>query len=187
MAELAAYHLLGIGHGLANITARALAMDPEVHPLLLDAVGTWCPPGSPEPRDWLSLNRDTVRALRRVARKTGKPSLQAVTEPVTGLVMDDSWNELDQLRGAHYHRRRPQSAGVAGVPMASPWAASGVAAMSLNGGGREYTDGDGLAHDTSDLVRRVLAQLVATMRTLFERVEEVLADAQDRAGRSPRP
>jgi hypothetical protein len=187
MAELAGYYLLGTGHGLANITARALAMDPEVHPLLLDAVGTWCPPGSAERRDWLSLNRETVRDLRRVARRSGKQVLVAVAEPVTTLVMDDAWGKLGQLCGAHYHRRRPQSAGVSGVPLTSPWEASGIAAMSLNFGGREYTDGDGLAHDTSDLARRVLDGLAATMKTLLERVRDVLEDAQDRAGRKPRP
>src|SRR6266487_544464 len=36
MAELAAYYLLATGHVLANVTARALALDSELHPILFD-------------------------------------------------------------------------------------------------------------------------------------------------------
>jgi hypothetical protein len=185
MAELAAYYLLSTGHGLANITARTLALDRELHPHLLDALGTWCPVGSTDPKDWLSLNRDTAKALRRVARKSERPALQLVVEPISALLISDGWNDLDRHRGANYHRRRPQSAGLAGVPLTSPWVASGTV-MSLNAPGREYTDGNGLAHDTSNLARRVLARLVATMETLLEHVQAVRADIQDRANQALR-
>src|SRR5690349_6170707 len=101
-----------------------------------------------------------ITPQRPVIRR--RPPLQAVPEPISGLVKSDGWKKLDRPRGAHCHPRRPQSAGVDGVPLASPWVASG-GVMSLNFGGREYTDGDGLAHDTSDLARRVLALLAGTM------------------------
>ena len=90
------------------------------------------------------------------------------------------------LAGAHYHRRRPQSAGVARVPLASPWVASGMS-MSLNAFGREYTDGDGLAHDTSGLARRVLARLAVTMKALRDRVMATWQDVHDRAADSQAP
>jgi hypothetical protein len=185
MAELAAYYLMSTGHGLANITARTLALDSQLHPHLLDALGAWCPVGSTDPRDWLSLNRGTAKALRQVARKSGSPPVQSVIEPITALALSEPWRELESRRGAHYHRRRPQSAGLAGVPFASPWIASG-GAMSLNFGGREYTDGDGLAHDTSDLALRVLAELDGAMETLLARVKAVVDDIHDRARQSSR-
>lgn len=186
MAELASYYLLGIGHGLANVAARAMALESTLHPDLLDALGTWCPPGSDDPKDWLSLNRDTARALRRVARRSERPALELLVEPITTLLTDDDWQELNRRRGAHYHRRRPQSAGVAGVPLASPWVASGMS-MSLNAFGREYTDGDGLAHDTSGLARRVLARLAVTMKTLRDRVMSTWQDVHDRSANSQAP
>jgi hypothetical protein len=185
MAEQAAYYLLGTGHGLVNVTGRALAFDSELHPPLLRRLGTCFPVRSADRKDWVSLNADTTRRLRRVARESGRPPLRAVAGPVSKIINDD-WKELDRRRGGHYHRRRPQSAGVDGVPFASPWVESG-AVWTLDFGGREYTDGDGLAHDTSALARRVLAQLAGTMETLLQRVQDVLADVQDRAGRSSRP
>lgn len=170
MAELAAYYLLSTGHTLANVTVRALALDSQLHPALLDSLGGWCPVGSSDPKDWLSLNRDTARTLRRVARKTASPAFQGLAEPASVLVLSREWQEVDQLRGAHYHRRRPQSAGIAGVPLASPWVFS-TGVMSMNFGGDEYVDGDNLAHDTSDLGRRVLSAVTSAMQTLLERVE----------------
>jgi hypothetical protein len=111
MAELASYYLLGVGHTVANVTARTLALDSNRHPQLLDALGSWFPANSDESRDWLSLNRDTVRALRRLA-KIGRPTIQAISEPATKLLQSPEWHDLNQLRGAHYHRRRPlRSAG----------------------------------------------------------------------------
>jgi hypothetical protein len=62
MAELASYYLLGVGHAMANVTARTLALDTTRHPQLLDSLGSWFPVGSEESRDWLSLNRDTIRS-----------------------------------------------------------------------------------------------------------------------------
>lgn len=105
MAELAAYYLLSTGHTLANVTVRALALDSQLHPALLDSLGGWCPVGSSDPKDWLSLNRDTARTLRRVARKTASPAFQGLAEPASVLVLSREWQEVDQLRGAHYHRR----------------------------------------------------------------------------------
>ena len=114
MAELASYYLLGVGHTVANVTARTLALDSNRHPQLLDALGSWFPVNSDEPLNWLSLNRNTARSLRRLA-KIGRPSIQAISEPATKLLQSPEWHEINQLRGAHYHRRRPQSAGVMGV------------------------------------------------------------------------
>jgi len=72
------------------------------------------------------------------------------------------------------------------VPLVSPWVASGMS-MSLNAFGREYTDGDGLGHDTSGLARRVLARLAVTMKTLQDRVMATWQDVHDRAANSQAP
>ena len=92
MAELANYYLLSVGHAVANVTGRTLALDTTRHPQLLDALGSWFPVGSEESRDWLSLNRDTVRPLRRLA-KTGSAAIQVIAEPATALVQAPEWQE----------------------------------------------------------------------------------------------
>lgn len=176
MAELASYYLLGVGHAVANVAARTLALDSNRHPQLLDAFGSWFPANSDESRDWLSLNRDTARSLRRLA-KIGQPAIQAISEPATKLLQAPEWHELNQLRGAHYHRRRPQSAGVMGVPLASPWTfGSGVARMNLGNG--QYTDGDNLAISTTDLVRRLSCIVSRVLDELREKVMAVVQEIQ---------
>ena len=176
MAELAGYYLLGVGHTVANVTGRTLTLDTTRHPQLLDILGSWFPVGSDEPRDWLLLNRDTVRPLRRLAR-AGSPAIQVITEPARKLLQPSEWQELSRLRGAHYHRRRPQSAGVMGVPLVNPWSfGDGVARMSL--GASQYTDGDKLALSTTDLVRRLSGVVTAALDDLRAKVTAVVQEMQ---------
>ncbi len=172
MAELATYYLMGTGHALANITGRALALDRSLHPSLLDGLGTWMPVGSPEPKDWLSLNSATVRQLCRVAKT--KPQLAEVLGPLTTLLQNPAWHDLERQRGSHYHRRRPQSFGVAGVSLASPWVEYSPGSWRLSGGLRNYTDSQNLAHETTALARRVLTLLTTVMPALHERLETLI-------------
>jgi phenylpyruvate tautomerase PptA (4-oxalocrotonate tautomerase family) len=175
LSELASHYLLAVGHSVANVTARTLALDTDRHPQLLDALGSWFPVRSEESRDWLSLNRDTARSLRRLA-KTARPASQAIVEPMTRLLQSSEWHELSQLRGAHYHRRRPQSAGVMGVPLANPWTfGDGVVRMNLGG---SYTDGDNLAMTTTDLVRRLSGVMASVLDELREKVVAVVQEIQ---------
>jgi hypothetical protein len=176
MAELASYYLLGVGHAVANVTARTLALDTTRHPQLLDALGSWFPVGSEESRDWLSLSRDTVRPLRRLG-KTGSAAIQIIGEPATALLQAPEWQQLSRLRSAHYHRRRPQSAGVMGVPLASPWTfGDGVARMGL--GASQYTDGDNLALRTTDLARRLSIVVASALDDLRGKVTAVVQEMQ---------
>jgi hypothetical protein len=176
VAELASYYLLAVGHTVANVTARILALDTDRHPQLLDALGSWFPVRSEESRDWLSLNPDIARSLRRLA-KTARPASRVIVEPATRLVQSPEWRELSQLRGAHYHRRRPQSAGVMGVPLANPWTpGDGVVRMSLGGG--SYTDGDNLAMTTTDLCRRLSGVVASVLDDLREMVMAVVQEIQ---------
>jgi hypothetical protein len=161
------------------VTVRVLAFDSQLHPALLDAFGGWCPANSEDRKDWLSLNRDTVRTLRRIAKKASAHAIQCVAEPATTLIMASAWQNLDKLRGAHYHRRRPQSAGISGVPLANPWVFSNGTA-TMDAGGREYSDGDGLAYETTDLVRRALSELSSAMEMLLDRVNDVVAEVRHR-------
>ena len=42
----------------------------------------------------------------------------------------------------------------------------------MDGGGGQYTDGDGLAYNTTDLVRRALGELTSAMPRLLVQVEK---------------
>ncbi len=183
MADMVTHFLLATGHALANVTIRTLALDARMHAHLLDSLGSPSPVNSQNPKDWLSLNQDNVRQLRRVAKKTASSALQTIPEAATDLVLSPDWQELDQLRGADYHRRRPQSAGLSGVPLANPWTFSnGV--MAMNFGGGQYTDGDDLARDTTDLGRRVMVRFSSALTTMLPTVLAVIAEVQREHGRT---
>jgi hypothetical protein len=122
-----------------------------------------------------SLELPVSPRMRRAARQASTSTAQNLAGPATALLMAPAWQELDQLRGEHYHRRRPQSAGIAGVPLASPWRFTSDASH-MDGGGGQYTDGDGLAHDTTDLVRRALGELTSAMARLLVQVKTVVQE-----------
>ena len=46
----------------------------------------------------------------------------------------------------------------------------------MDGGGGQYTDGDGLAYNTTDLVRRALGELTSAMPRLLVQVEKVVQE-----------
>lgn len=179
MAELASYYLLATGHVLANVTVRTLALDTQLHPKLNHFLGSCYPVGSADRNDWLSLNTETARRLRRTARQAAAPAARDLAEAASVLLTSSAWQELDRIRGAHYHRRRPQSAGIDGVPLASPWTFSGIAYHM--GGGSRYTDGDGLANETTDLSRRALADLTSAMQRLLSQIHDVVKAIKDRS------
>ena len=98
--------------------------------------------------------------------------MQAIVGPATTLLQSPEWQEVSQLRGAHYHRRRPQSAGVMGVPLANPWIlGDGVAHMNLGSG--QYGDGDNLAVSMTDLARRLSSVVASVLDDLRDQVTAV--------------
>jgi hypothetical protein len=174
MADLASHYLLSAGHSVANVTVRALAFDSKLHPALIDTMGSWFPPESNDQKDWLSLGVDSIRKIRRVARKSEPRSLQHIAEPATRLLTSMHWQKLDQLRGHHYHRWRPQSAGLAGVSSRNPWTfADGVATMTDT---VEYADGDGLADKATNLAVSAMSDLAVAMNDLLKAIELVIME-----------
>ncbi len=182
MADMAAHFLLATGHILANVTVRMLGLDSRLHVHLLDILGSPSPANSQNPKDWLSLSLDTARLLRRAARKSESSVFQAIPEAATELVLSADWQELDQLRGSDYHRRRPQSAGISGVPIANPWRFSnGVVTMNFNGG--QYADGDGLAVNATDLGRRVIMRVSSALTVVLPAIHAAIVELQAEYGR----
>lgn len=170
LAELHGYYLLGTGHMLGSIVLRALALDPKMRPLLLDRLGTSCVVGSDSPEDWPSLNTDTCRKLRRVARESDHAALRDLPEPITAIVQAQSWHKLDQMRGRDYHRRRPHSAPLDTAPMGSAWKVEpGVRSLSF--GGERPAEGDGRAAEMAAVMFDVERLLLEQMTALRLRIE----------------
>jgi hypothetical protein len=169
LAELQSYYVIGVGHALANVTGRLLALDPGLHQHLTDDkfIGTGFPPLSDARQDWLSMNAKVARALRKIAAKSGMPSFVCLADPAVGLACGDAWRELDEIRGAHFHRWRSQSIGMTGAPKSSPWSLSpGSKAMSV-GAGRL------IGQDPRDATAARARQAAATAR------EALLSASQD--------
>jgi hypothetical protein len=123
LAELESYYVISVGHALANMTGRVLALDPGLHQHLSGAkyVKTTFTPFSDARQDWLSMNPKVARALQEAAAQSDIPSFAGLADPAAGLAGSKPWRELDEVRGEHFHRWRSQSTGMTGAPKSSPW------------------------------------------------------------------
>lgn len=154
LAELESYYVIGVGHALANMTGRVLALDPDLKQHLAAAkyIETTFTPLSGARQDWLSMNSKVARALQKVAAKSAMPSFVHLADPAAELAGGDKWRALDEVRGEHFHRWRSQSIGMTGAPKSSPWSPDS-STMSV-GAGRliGQNPGDATAADVRQAV-----------------------------------
>jgi hypothetical protein len=186
--ELFAYYLLSTGHGLAGLVIRALALEPAVRPEMEGQFGTSCPVHSTAVRDWPSLNTDTCKKLRRVARTSSHASQLATIEPISEIARSQQWSQLDELRGEDYHRRRPQAALVDGVPMGSAWLTQPGGGFVLPYGTTRPTDLDNRVRDATTLmyaVERLLHEQMLVLRDRLDKVDDELVNEPIQARRAP--
>jgi len=88
---------------------------------------------------------------------------RSAADPITDLVNDAAWREVDQRRALDFHRRRPQSADVSGVPLRSLWKMEPGGGWSISGGRQAYEDGESLALRATSFGRAALSALLDTM------------------------
>ena len=83
LAELESYYVIGVGHALANMTGRVLALDSGLKPHLAVAKGieTTFTPLSDARGDWLSMNSRVAHALQKVARESSMQSFVQLADP----------------------------------------------------------------------------------------------------------
>lgn len=175
MTELLSHFCLGLGHSLANLTGRILALDDRLHGRFIDEFSTVLPPHSSERSDWLSCDYGTARKLRKIAKAASWPEAHKVPDAITQLLSSGDWHALVARRATDYHRRRPQSDGVVGVPLRSLWKPLDGGGYSLSGGlaTHDYDDGRQLAADNSRLGSAALSESVVAMGTLWASLHEV--------------
>ena len=179
LGDLLTYFCVSSGYSLANITGRLLGLDGRLHPAMIDHLGTVLPPFSTAHDDWLACHTKVVRLLRRIARAAPLQSQQECVDGITNLARTGAWREIHERRALDFHRRRPQSHGVAGVPMRSMWELDPIGggwSLSVHGMGPIYTDGLGLAARSTSVGRAALELLCNTTETVTASRDAIFAE-----------
>jgi hypothetical protein len=125
VAEAQCLFVIGTGHAVVNVAARALALDSALRAELIKRFKSDFDPFSQEPNDWPSLNKEACKKIRAVARSSAAEELAELVDPVVTFGLGRTWQALVVRRGVDFHRWRPQTHGVEGVPQKSPVEARG--------------------------------------------------------------
>jgi hypothetical protein len=173
--ELQAYFLLSAGHDLANITARALALDEALRVDLLEKVGSGFPVGGSSPENYIALNRDTIRGLCRVGRKSAYKSLKGMPEAVSRLFVNSAWARMTEGRHEEFHRERLPSHGSL-VLSERAWVTHEGEPTLYIGFPETSTASEGLAQARGEVCMNALAVLANQMRTLGKQIDEALLE-----------
>ncbi len=173
MAEAQCLFVIGTGHLLANVAVRALCLDPKLRADLIKRFthGTSSPsfgPFSEEPVDWLSMNAKTCKKIRDVANASAAQEIIKLVEPVATLGKGQPWRDLVARRGEDFHRWRPQSHGIEGVPRTSPWTREGQS-QGLTLGHPTYEETAKRADETACVATEAMLELALSMEAFMSR------------------
>lgn len=171
MAEAQSLFVIGTGHALVNVAVRALGLRKDLRAQLIktffsgDSVGRFDPFSSVR-SDWLSMNTSDCKKLRKVARASASREISDLIDPVVIYGLGQTWNELVERRGKDFHRWRPQTHGLQGVPRRSPWRHDATS-RSLGMGTPVYEDAKGLAAEVGRLADDAMLELSGAMASFY--------------------
>lgn len=173
MAEAQCLFVIGTGHALANVVVRMLALSPNLRAELIKRFqrGSSLPsfePFSMERDDWVSLNAETCRTIQAVARRSGAQEVIRLIEPVAAFGLGKPWGSLLERRGEDFHRWRPQTHGIEGVPRRSPWTRRGQTRV-LTFEHPSYEEAQGLADEVARLASEAMTDLAQSMNDCMDR------------------
>lgn len=156
---------------LANVAGRALSLRQDLKAQLIETFFSRNVAGSFDPfssgrSDWLSMNAPTCKKLRKVAQLTNSQEITDLTEPVISYGLGQTWNELVERRGEDFHRWRPQTHGIQGVPRRSPWRHDDTS-RSLGIGTPIYEDAKGLAEEVGRVAGEAMLELAGAMESFY--------------------
>lgn len=170
-------------HGIANLTVRTFALDPNfqvsaLRPLSVKAVDFM--PKSTAKSAWLSFNKRTAAVLQAVAA-TLHPKMQVLANELVVLADDAALTNLIDLRNAHYHRWRGETPGVTGVNLQGDTVleqldqgqAVGISTQMLP----DYIEGQAMLNDIVAATRTGLDALTAQMPVLLQAWYEAFESA----------
>ena len=164
--ELQTLYVMSIGHRLANVAARFLALNSDLRVLLAQRLRNQptFEPDSRNRQDWLSLHATVASRLKEVADESQMRAVVALIEPIETYAASSVWKEFAGRRGIHFHRWRPQTAGIAGVSQTSPvFSPPGGGFRVSLGAPAPYHDADTLNDELDDLVKAALFGAVDAM------------------------
>lgn len=172
MAETQSLFVMGTGHALANVAVRALALNQGLRADLIKkfqrgSSSLTLQPFSQERDDWVSLNASTCKTIRAVAQSSQVQEVIQLVKPVVDFGLGQSWQNLSERRGEDFHRWRPQTHGVQGLPRTSPWVRTGRSQV-LNLGHPTYYEACGLADETARLATEAMMDLALSMEAFME-------------------
>jgi hypothetical protein len=171
MAEAQSLFVIGTGHALVNVAVRALSLRQDLKAQLIETffsgnvVGTFDPFSSGR-SDWLSMNKPICKKLRKVSQIGNSQEIIDLIEPVITYGLGQTWNELVDRRGQDFHRWRPQTHGIQGVPRRSPWRHDATS-RSLGIGTPTYEDAKGLAAEVGRLAAESMLELAGAMESFY--------------------
>jgi hypothetical protein len=172
-AENSAHFILGAAHSLANLVLRTLMLNTNSATWLKNEYreANGFRPGSDDRNAWLTLNKNTVKELRKAAKTSSNRFLVDAVEAVGGLYASKAFQALEVRRGMDYHRRRPQS-----VPHASP----------RNGSVSRASDGTGTIslaearlepESDADAVHALVAETLLALKEAMAKIRVLLPKA----------
>jgi hypothetical protein len=171
MAEAQSLFVIGTGHALVNVAVRALSLRKDLKAQLIktffsgDSAGSFDPFSSVR-SDWLSMNKSNCKKLRKVAQLPASQEIVDLTDPVVSYGLGQTWNDLIERRGEDFHRWRPQTHGLQGVPRRSPWRHDATS-RSLGIGTPVYADAKGLAAEVGQLADDAMLELAGAMESFY--------------------
>ena len=172
VAEFQAYFLLAAGHDLINMTARMLAFDESLRPLLREKLKTDFPSNSTDRNDYIAINKYAAKDLRKIARQSVRFAFDAIVAPVYALALDADWNAMVEQRGSDFHRVRPQSHGGVGASAQDPWSeGDGVVSMDI-GSFANYSEAEGMAEKVTALNLAAMKSLTAACSDFDRALDE---------------
>lgn len=121
LTEVVSYFALSAAHGIANVTARLLALELRSRAILTsrEKQSGGLTPFHPKDAGWLPINARTVSSLEAAAVHH-QPAVTELVALLRNLVDADDWSNLVKRRHTDFHRWRPQSV-EGGVATSSPW------------------------------------------------------------------
>lgn len=121
LAEVVSYFALSAAHGVANVTARLLALELRSREILAsrEKQSGGFTPFDPKDAGWLPINARTVSSLEAAAVHH-QPAVTQLVALLRSLIDSDDWSKLVERRHTDFHRWRPQSI-EGGVATSSPW------------------------------------------------------------------
>ncbi|MFI6432907.1 hypothetical protein [Rhodococcus oryzae] len=168
LADSAIDTAIEVGHRLTNFVVRVGRTSPDAHANLvaLTRAGTLGPTYVPFATDdfdaWLSLNKDTVKGLKKAL----DPALHAASlEALRELVVSPEWLAAFEIRAENFHRWRKEHEYVTGVDADSGNgrdlydAAGNHTGRSVGGHGRRHKISDGLTEKTTNVAGDAIRRL----------------------------